>query len=327
MAYCGVMRFTTCRRNPGHIYVQRPFGIAAGNGKIILLVEPHEDTVSSDTQRGGLRVDNKSADTLWEEWGTEFNDHMPPALKLYVEKQLESKYKNDPKTIEKRVRESLRETNPYRYIPSDNGKFLADGTTSGGNEGTSDIDLSSNNRPPVGPGNSGEKDIFKAFEDVSGIESRRTKQSTVVPTVQWESHNHPDYPMLKDRAATYDSSNNLITANKEFRLFLILKENLMKKYDSHPAVEEAVDNIIRDWFGTQLAEGVTRIKQLTSTNPERQWTPGDTDKALSEESLTMLCQSVILTQRQIEKELTKLVRRFKVPTGEAKSEEEVENAA
>ncbi len=311
------------RRNPGHIYVQRPFGIAAGNGKIILLIEPHEHDVSSDTQRGGLRVNGKPADTLWEEWGNEFHNHMPPPLKLYVEKQLENKYKNDPKTIEKRVRNSLRETNPYRYIPSDKGKFLADGTSTAGDQGTSDIDLTSDNRPPVGPSNSGENDIFKAFEDASGIEARRTKPSTIVPTVQWESHNHPDYPMLKDRAATYDGSNNIITANKDFRLFLILKESLNNKYENHPAVEEMADNIIRDWFGTQLAEGVTRIKQLTSTNPERQWTPRDTDKALSEESLTMLCQSVILTQRQIERELTKLVKRFKVPSGEDNSEENV----
>jgi hypothetical protein len=117
----------------------------------------------------------------------------------------------------------------------------------------------------------------------------------------------------------------LITANEDFRLFLILKENLMKKYENHPAVEEAADNIIRDWFGTQLAEGVTRIKQITSTNPERQWTPSDTDKALSEESLTMLCQSVMLTQRQIEKELAKLASRFKIPTHEVDSQEEAEN--
>jgi hypothetical protein len=90
----------------------------------------------------------------------------------------------------------------------------------------------------------------------------------------------------------------------------------MNKYDNHPAVEDVVESIIRDWFGTQLAEGVTRIKQLASTNPERQWTPVDTEKALSEEALTMLCQSVILTQRQIESELTQLMRRFRVPTGD-----------
>ena len=71
--------------------------------------------------------------------------------------------------------------------------------------------------------------------------------------------------------------------NADFRVFKDMISRLCKDKDAGPGLENAVKEIVHQWFEQALVETVIGVQQLRGS---KEWAPEEIEKALSPEALT-----------------------------------------
>ncbi len=123
-------------------------------------------------------------------------------------------------------------------------------------------------------------DMLAAMLADDGVEAEATRPSDPpIPRVAWIS----DASILDDRAAKYLPEDNMIQANKDFRVFTDMTNYWAGEYGITGQQTEAVAEIVREWFEQALVETVLGAQALQG---ERRWSPKDIEAILSEEALT-----------------------------------------
>jgi hypothetical protein len=90
---------------------------------------------------------------------------------------------------------------------------------------------------------------------------------------------------MEDKAATFLRGQNTLLVNADFRVFTDMIARLCKEKDAGPGpgLQDAVEEIVHQWFEQALVETVIGVQQLSGS---KEWGPGDIEKGLSSEALT-----------------------------------------
>jgi hypothetical protein len=90
---------------------------------------------------------------------------------------------------------------------------------------------------------------------------------------------------MEDKAATFIPSQNTLLVNADFRVFKDMTSRLCKEKDAGPGpgLQDAVEQIVHQWFEQSLVETVIGIQQLRGS---KEWGPEEIERALSPEALT-----------------------------------------
>jgi hypothetical protein len=90
---------------------------------------------------------------------------------------------------------------------------------------------------------------------------------------------------LEDKAASFISTQNTLLVNADFRVFKDMIGRLCKEKDAGPGpgLQDAVREIVHQWFEQALVETVIGINQFQGG---KEWGPEEIDRALSPEALT-----------------------------------------
>ena len=108
------------------------------------------------------------------------------------------------------------------------------------------------------------------------------------PVVKWVSianEGRTADDALEDKAASYLASQNTLLVNSDFRVFNDMIARLAKEKDTGlgPNLQDAVKEVVHQWFQQALMETVIGVQQLKGS---KEWTSEAIDKALSPEALT-----------------------------------------
>ena len=107
------------------------------------------------------------------------------------------------------------------------------------------------------------------------------------PVVKWVSigNGRDAGDGLEDKAASLISTQNTLLVNADFRVFKDMIGRLCKEKDAGPGpgLQDAVREIVHQWFEQALVETVIGINQLQGS---KEWGPEEIEKALSPEGLT-----------------------------------------
>jgi len=299
---------------PGTIARQQLFGIAAGNSRIAILVEPDEDLVEANAARTRLKVTGENPP--WEEWGKHFRAAMPDELADYIKEELNKGTSVSKDEIDQRVREIMRLTNrSRRYKQNDTGDTGADGASPGGIRGlmarmrNNGKEKLTDNLPPDKHKSGGGSilDKFLNKETDNGQQSSRLSDGVAVPEVKWMPATSDND--LEDRAARYDRIANLVTANEGFRLFIDMAKALAEEH-RHPNAELTAWGVIKPWYSTVICEAVVRINAMMTGKEGEQWNQDDVEILLSPEGLTASVMSAYLVHQQARKEMASKMRKI-----------------
>ena len=90
---------------------------------------------------------------------------------------------------------------------------------------------------------------------------------------------------MEDKAANFLPGQNILKINADFRVFKDMIARLSKEREvgRGPALWDAVEEIVHQWFEQALIETVIGVQQLRGS---KEWGPEEIEKALSPEALT-----------------------------------------
>ncbi len=274
------------------------FGILFGSRFVVIYVEPIPEKgqlLTTNTARTTLLLDNEKLP--WEDWAYEFRENMPKRLAEFVnEKAAALTEKDHISGIKDRLKAVMDLYKVSRYRPAPEGVYLSDesstarvgrsplsGAKSAGGGGTGS---------EVGTISVGQRDgevgnIYHLFEKKGGVPSDKSAADPF-PTVKWvsvENGGRDAGDQLEDKAATFISTQNTLLVNADFRVFKDMIGRLCKEKDAGPGpgLQDAVREIVHQWFEQALVETVIGIQQLKGS---KEWGPEEIEKALSPEALT-----------------------------------------
>jgi len=191
------------------------FGVIFGRDRVVIYVEP--SNAEQNTSRTGL-VRPDGSPLKWDVWQDEFRQNMPPVLREFLDKLINENSKDSHSdTIRERLK-SLRELfRISRYRRSPTGALLANpdsemplgtGHTKSGGQGLSSEKAGKGARP----GGLATSLLSELVEDDSGVTVDAVSPDPF-PQCKWSEETES----LRDRAAEFLPSDNLIVANKNFQ--------------------------------------------------------------------------------------------------------------
>lgn len=267
------------------------FGVIFGHDRVVLYAEPRNGSgrpVSSNTARTQLLRDGQQLP--YADWAVDFRANMPQEIKDHMDEVIASAGASDHRdAISERLKAYARlfRLSRYRLNPAGRHK-LADPVLAGRKPAaltdtptpTTETEVPVKPRKPSDPIGL----MLAALLAEEGDTGERLEDNQQLPTVNWLTVENgtraPDY--LLDRAAAYLPEDNMIQANADFRVFTDMSDYWCDEY----AVDrgnKAVTDVVHEWFEQALVETVIGCQALQG---ERQWSPADIGKALSEEALT-----------------------------------------
>jgi Histidine kinase-, DNA gyrase B-, and HSP90-like ATPase len=281
----------------GTAILQR-FGMLFGHRFVVIYVEPSpgkEISLTTNTARTTLLLNGEKLP--WEEWAYEFRENMPKQLAEFIrEKAAAITEKDHISSIKDRLKNVMELYKVSRYRPAPAGIYLSDesssvrvgpsrysGTRSEGGGGVgSEIGTASR-----GPRDGEVGQIYHLFEKKGGVPSEKTTADPF-PVVRWVSvknGSRTEDDGMEDKAATYIPNQNTLMINADFRVFTDMIARLCKEKDVSvgPALTDAVEEIVHQWFEQALVETIIGIQQLRGS---KEWGPEQIDRALSAEALT-----------------------------------------
>ncbi len=274
------------------------FGILFGSRFVVIYVEPIPEKgqlLTTNTARTTLLLDNEKLP--WEDWAYEFRENMPKRLAEFVnEKAAALTEKDHISGIKDRLKAVMDLYKVSRYRPAPEGVYLSDESStvrvgrsplsgaksaSGGGTG-SEVGATSVGQREGEVGN-----IYHLFEKKGGVPSDKSAADPF-PTVKWvsvENGGRDAGDQLEDKAATFISTQNTLLVNADFRVFKDMIGRLCKEKDAGPGpgLQDAVREIVHQWFEQALVETVIGIQQLKGS---KEWGPEEIERALSPEALT-----------------------------------------
>lgn len=281
----------------GTALLQR-FGILFGYRFVVLYVEPvpgKGQPLTTNTARTTLLLDGEKLP--WDDWAYEFREKMPKRLAEFVsEKAAALTEKDHISSIKDRLKNVMDLYKVSRYRPAPAGVYLSD-ESSAVRVGRSQFSRAKSEGgggagQEVGAASVGQRDgevgnIYHLFEKKDGVPSEKATADPF-PVVKWVSIENggrtPDDAM-EDKAATFVGGQNTLLVNANFRVFTDMVARLCKEKDtgSGPGLQDAVKEIVHQWFEQALVETVIGIQQLRGS---KEWGPEEIDRALSSEALT-----------------------------------------
>jgi hypothetical protein len=274
------------------------FGILFGYKFVVIYLEPtptKDQSLTTNTARTTLLLNGEKLP--WEDWAYEFREKMPKRLAEFVsEKAAALAEKDHLSSIKERLKNVLDLYKVSRYRPAPEGIYLSDEASAvrigrsplsgrksegGGGGGVgSEVGATSTGQREGEVGN-----IYHLFEKKGGSPSEKTAADPF-PTVKWvsvEDGGREAGDQLEDKAATFVPNQNTLLVNADFRVFKDMISRLCKDKDAGPGLEDAVKEIVHQWFEQALVETVIGVKQLQGS---KEWGPEEIEKALSPEALT-----------------------------------------
>lgn len=129
--------------------------------------------------------------------------------------------------------------------------------------------------------------IYHLFEKKGGVPSQKT-DADPFPQVKWVSvanQTRVADDALEDKAASYLPQQNTLLINADFRVFTDMASRLIKDKDAPAStgLQEAITEIVHQWFEQSLIETIIGIQQLRGS---KEWGPEQVQRALSTEALT-----------------------------------------
>jgi histidine kinase/DNA gyrase B/HSP90-like ATPase len=266
------------------------FGIIFGYDRVVLYIEPHNDSkqlITSNTARTQLLLQGQALP--YADWAAEFREEMPQQLRDFMDAVIAgAKGANHQEAIAERLKHYRKLYRLSRYRLNQEGRLTVGESVlrrqkSGANSGD-EGGRSKKERPRRPRDRTGRMlAAMLAAEGEAGDETPPGDQD--LPKVTWVSlenklRSTPEY--LDDRAATYISEVNEIHANADFRAFTDMVDYWCDQYELEHG-NKAVADVVHEWFEQALVETVLGCQALQG---ERRWPPDQIEKALSDESLT-----------------------------------------
>jgi hypothetical protein len=262
------------------------FGVIFGYDRVVLYVEPKQvrgRPLSANTARTQLLREGQPLP--YADWAVEFRAQMPQAIQEYMDAVIAGSQASDHhEAIAERLRHYQKLFRLSRYRLRQDGRVRIQEpvierpkpsrTTRENGEGARSRPRQEMTGRLLA--------AMLAEHGQDGEEVNTNKQD--LPKVVWVSEvvgtRAPDF--LADRAAKYLAEDNLIQANADFRVFTDMAEFWAEQYDLEPD-NVHVTSVVHEWFEQALVETVIGCQALQG---EREWSPGDIERALSEEALT-----------------------------------------
>jgi hypothetical protein len=273
------------------------FGILFGYRFVVIYLEPTPmkgQSLTTNTARTTLLLNGEKLP--WEDWAYEFREKMPKRLAEFVsEKAAALAEKDHLSSIKERLKNVLDLYKVSRYRPAPEGVYLSDEASAvrigrspfsgrksegGGGGAGSEVGATSTGQREGEVGN-----IYHLFEKKGGSPSEKTAADPF-PIVKWvsiEDGGREAGDQLEDKAATFVPNQNTLLVNADFRVFTDMIARLSKEKEAGPGLENAVKEIVHQWFEQALVETVIGIQQLRGS---KEWGPEEIVKALSPEALT-----------------------------------------
>jgi hypothetical protein len=282
----------------GTAMLQR-FGVLFGCRYVVLYVEPVTDkgqSLTTNTARTTLLLNGEKLP--WEDWAYEFREKMPKRLAEFVnEKAAALTEKDHIGSIKDRLKNVMDLYKVSRYRPAPEGVYLSDeasavrvgqspfsGAKSEGSDGNGA-------GRKVGSTSMGQRDgevgnIYHLFEKKGGVTSEKSATDPF-PIVKWVTiaNGRDAGDQLEDKAATFIPNQNTLLVNGDFRVFKDMIARLCKEKDAGPgpALQDAVQEVVHQWFEQALVETVIGVQQLRGS---KEWGQKEIEAALSPEALT-----------------------------------------
>ena len=275
------------------------FGILFGYRYVVLYVEPttsKAQTLTTNTARTTLLLNGEKLP--WDDWAYEFRENMPaPLAKLINEKAAALTEKDHISNIKDRLKNVMDLYKVSRYRPLPAGTYLSDESSAvrvgrsafsspkGAGKGGGESSELGSTAPGQRDGEIG--NVYHLFEKKGGTPSDKTLADPF-PLVKWVSIDNggrtPEDEM-EDKAATYIRDQNTLLVNADFRVFGDMISRLVKDKEAGPGpgLQDAVTEIVHQWFEQALVETIIGIQQLRGS---KEWGPDQIDRALSPEALT-----------------------------------------
>jgi len=281
----------------GTALLQR-FGILFGYRFVVLYVEPtpaEHQSLTTNTARTTLLLNGEKLP--WDDWAYEFRENMPQQLAEFdSEKGAAIAGKDHISTIKDRLKSVMDLYKVSRYRPAPAGVYLSDEASAvrvgRSSSSSAHAEGAGGNGQDVSAKSKGQRDgeignIYHLFEKKGGIASERITADPF-PVVNWVTTENgtrtPDDGM-EDKAANFLPGQNTLLINADFRVFKDMIARLSKERDvgRGPALWDAVEEIVHQWFEQALIETVIGVQQLRGS---KEWGPEEIEKALSQEALT-----------------------------------------
>ena len=233
----------------------------------------------------------------WDDWAYEFREKMPQQLAEFdSEKGAAIAGKDHISNIKDRLKSVMDLYKVSRYRPAPAGVYLSDEASAvrvgRSSSSSAHAEGAGGNGQDVSAKSKGQRDgeignIYHLFEKKGGIASDRITADPF-PVVNWVTTENgtrtPDDGM-EDKAANFLPGQNTLLINADFRVFKDMIARLSKEREvgRGPALWDAVEEIVHQWFEQALIETVIGVQQLRGS---KEWGPEEIEKALSQEALT-----------------------------------------
>lgn len=267
------------------------FGVIFGYDRVVLYVEPLDIegfALSSNTSRTQLLRNGQPLP--YADWAVEFRSKMPQEIRDHMDAVIAgARDASHREAIAERLQHYRRLYHLSRFRPRPEGRLsiaepviprrrspsVTDGIRN-------QADSEAVNRRPRQETLGRLLASMLAAEGEPGEATRPPEQH--LPEVKWISEEDgtraPGF--LEDRAAKYIAEDNLIQANADFRVFTDMADYWCEEYELEQGSRVVVD-VVEEWFEQALVETVLGCQSLQG---EREWSPADIERALSEEALT-----------------------------------------
>ncbi len=266
------------------------FGVTFGYKYVVIYVEPNSEInrLTTNTARTSLLIQNEALP--WNEWAAEFREKLPVEIAaLVAEKAAASSSTDHQKSIRERLKDIMDLFRISRYRPTPEGNIQIDDASlvRGGLVGSNSRNSNKNEsslRTSAAGGTGG--NVYSVFEKVDGVPGKKVKPDPF-PEVNWVSviDGTREYGDMEDRAAKYLADQNRLLINADFSVFTDMTKYFKDEFKDVSGVAALTQDTVRQWFEQTLVETIIGVQGLMN---RKEWTPGDIDKALSEEAFNYL---------------------------------------
>ncbi|WLB55049.1 ATP-binding protein [Bradyrhizobium sp. 521_C7_N1_3] len=281
------------------------FGVIFGRDRIVIYVEP-ENAVQNTARTGLVRPDGSPL--KWDVWQDEFRQNMPPVLRQFLDKLINENSKDShADSIRERLKSLKDLFRISRYRRSASGKLRAnpDSEAPLGTGHTHEAGHGSTSIKGATGARSGELAtslLSELVDDESGVPVELVSPDPF-PQLQWSEESEA----LRDRAAEYLPSDNLIVANKNFQGLQDLIVFFSKSHQDTPELLRVIEDVVKEAFEQVLIECVAGALSLRH---RQHWNIDDFDRAISREALTTVVMQRYWMCSQIRRTLGSKIKGF-----------------
>jgi hypothetical protein len=281
------------------------FGVTFGRDRVVIYIEP-ENAVQNTSRTGLVRPDGSPL--KWDVWQDEFRANMPAVLREFIDRLIAENSKDSHfDTIRERLKTLKDLFRISRYRQSKNGSLLANpdmeaplGT--GHAAETNRVSEKKAGGSGIRPGSLATLLLSELAVEGGGVAAEVVSPDPF-PKLQWASETE----QLRDRAAEYIRTDNLIIANKDFQGLRDLIAYFSKGHQHTPELLPVIEDVVKEAFEQVLIECVAGA---LSFRQRQHWNLDDFDRAISREALTTVVMQRYWMCGQIRRALGSKIRGF-----------------